>query len=69
MNKLAGIDAGAEENTIESISLNGTTLTPDANKNVEITIDLSQVGTVQGAQYPSADGQSLQDVTISNKKL
>ena len=35
--KLTGIEAGAEVNEIDSISLNGTALTPDANKNVEIT--------------------------------
>lgn len=37
-NKLAGIEEGADVNTIESISVNGTTITPDASKNVAITI-------------------------------
>lgn len=36
--KLAGIEAGAQVNTVGSISLNGDSLTPDANKNVEITV-------------------------------
>jgi hypothetical protein len=36
--KLAGIEAGAQVNTVGSISLNGDVLTPDANKNVEITV-------------------------------
>jgi len=37
--KLSGIEAGAEVNTIESISVNGgTPVTPDANKNVDLTI-------------------------------
>ena len=36
--KLAGIEAGAQVNTVSSISLNGDALTPDANKNVEITV-------------------------------
>jgi len=36
--KLSGIATGAEVNTIESISLNGTAITPDANKNVALTV-------------------------------
>ena len=36
--KLAGIEADAEVNTIESITLNGTEVTPDANKNVALTV-------------------------------
>lgn len=36
-NKLAGIDAGADENIIESITVNGTAVTPE-NKTVAITI-------------------------------
>lgn len=36
--KLDGIEAEAQVNTIESISVNGTELTPDADKNVDITI-------------------------------
>lgn len=36
--KLADVEAGAEVNTIESITLNGTEVTPDANKNVALTV-------------------------------
>lgn len=36
-NKLAGIDAGADENIIESITVNGTAVTP-TNKTVALTI-------------------------------
>ena len=36
--KLGGIEAGAEVNDINSISVNGTAVTPDANKNVALTI-------------------------------
>ena len=36
--KLGGIESGAEVNDINSISVNGTAVTPDANKNVELTI-------------------------------
>ena len=38
--KLNGIEAGAQVNSIESISLNGVTVTPDANKNIEIPIQI-----------------------------
>ena len=37
-NKLDGIDSGAEVNTIETVKVNGTALTPDANKAVDITV-------------------------------
>ena len=36
--KLNGIEAGAEVNEIETVSVNGTSVTPDANKNVDIPI-------------------------------
>lgn len=36
--KLSGIEAGAEVNDISSISVNGSTVTPDANKNVALTV-------------------------------
>lgn len=36
--KLGGIETGAEVNTIESISVNGTAVAPDANKNVALTV-------------------------------
>ena len=35
--KLSGIATGAQVNTISSISVNGTTVNPDSNKNVNIT--------------------------------
>lgn len=36
--KLNGIEAGAEENVIETVKVNGTALTPDANKAVDVTV-------------------------------
>lgn len=36
--KLGGMTAGAEPNKINSISLNGTNVAPDANKNVALTV-------------------------------
>jgi hypothetical protein len=38
VSKLSGIEAGAQENVIESIKVNNTALTPDANKAVNITV-------------------------------
>lgn len=37
--KLSNIPADAEANTIDSISVNGVAQTPDANKNVDLTIE------------------------------
>lgn len=39
--KLAGIDNGAEVNDISTISVNGTTVNPDQNKNVALTIPVN----------------------------
>ena len=36
--KLAGIEAGAQVNAIETIKVNGTALVPDANKAVDVTV-------------------------------
>lgn len=36
--KLGNIEAGADVNIIESVKVNGTTLTPDANKAVNVTV-------------------------------
>ena len=36
--KLSGIEAGAQVNVIEAISLNGTDVAPDANKKVALTV-------------------------------
>ena len=36
--KLSAIAAGAQVNTIESVKVNGTALTPDANKAVDVTV-------------------------------
>ena len=50
--KLDGIDTGAQVNTIESISLNGVALSPDTNKNVEITVTVPAASSTT----PSMDG-------------
>ena len=48
--KLNGIEAGAEVNEIDSISVNGAAVTPDANKNVDLTID-EGIKTLTTADY------------------
>ena len=46
--KLAGIDAGADVNVIETVKFNGTALTPDANKAVDVEALPISGGTVTG---------------------
>lgn len=54
--KLAGIEAGAEVNEIDSISVNGVAQTPDANKNVDLTIDEGiKTLTIDDYDYPTAN--------------
>lgn len=53
-NKLAGIEAGAEVNTIESISVNGTPITPDASGNVAITVASTDTKNTAGATDSSS---------------
>jgi hypothetical protein len=40
--KLAGIEAGAQVNIIETVKVNGTALTPDANKAVDVTFEIPE---------------------------
>lgn len=60
--KLSGIDADAEENVIESITVNGSAVQPDVTKNVAITIaDVPTVtsnddGKVLKASYSGGTG-------------
>lgn len=54
--KLDGVEAGAEENTIETIKVNGSALTPDANKAVDVTVptsltDLANDGSTSATKY------------------
>lgn len=64
ISKLAAIEAGAEVNTIESISVNQTALTPDQNKNVDITVPTYTAGT--NVQISSGNVISATDTTYSN---
>ena len=66
--KLTNIEAGAQVNDIEHIyvqtTANGTpselTITDKS-----VTIDLSNVGQVKGAQVPTADGTSTENITLN----
>lgn len=43
--KLSGIESGAQENNIDSITVNGTAQLPDANKNVNLNVPQITYGT------------------------
>lgn len=74
--KLAGIATGAQVNTIETIQVNGTALTPDANKVVNIVIsgngESSGSGTVSTpvntvepvTTFPSASAENIGKVIL-----
>lgn len=63
--KLAGIEAGADVNTIESISINsGSALTPDANKKVNIEIPTISINGTE--QTPSNHNIDIEVPIIKN---
>ena len=47
--KLAGIEAGAQVNVIETVKVNGTALTADANKAVDVTVPVYTIAEAQSA--------------------
>ena len=56
--KLHDIEVGAEVNKIETISFNGgEPISPDNNKNIDVTIDTSALNlrVLEGARYPSGN--------------
>lgn len=54
--KLTGIEAGAEKNKIQAVSLNGTTLTPnETTRTVEITMPTKVSALTNDAGYQTAD--------------
>lgn len=59
-NKLDGIEGGAEVNVIETVKVNGTALTPDANKAVDISAVTSLA--VNGAAQTITSGAADLDV-------
>lgn len=52
--KLSGIATGAQVNVIETVKVNGTALTPDANKAVDVTVPTS-VGSLTNDRYVRYD--------------
>lgn len=64
--KLAGIEAAAEVNIIESVKVNGSALTPDANRAVDVTVptavsDLTNdTGFITSADVPVASDATPQ---------
>ena len=52
---LGGVEAGAQVNLIETVKVNGTALTPDANKAVNIVIS-------EDAVYSIANNKTLTQV-------
>jgi hypothetical protein len=61
--KLAGIAAGAEVNVIETVKVNGTALTPDANKAVDITVP---TGSAASKDIPTSGDASTTQVVMGN---
>ena len=53
-NKLAGIDTGAQVNTIETVKVNGTALTPDGNKAVDVSVPTTVAELSDAANYALA---------------
>ena len=47
VSKLAGIEAGAQVNAIDTVKVNGTALTPDANKAVDVTVPVKATAVPQ----------------------
>lgn len=69
--KLDGIETGAETNVIETVKVNGTALTPDGNKAVDITIPnstyiQSTTFTSSDAGWSSVDANGNYTLTIAN---
>lgn len=61
--KLEGVESGAEENTIETIKKNGTAISPDANKAVDIPIPtVAKSGSGENEKATITDGQNTYDV-------
>jgi len=51
--KLDGVEAGADVNVIESVKVNGTALTPDANKAVNVTVPTKTSDLTNDSDYVS----------------
>lgn len=66
-NKLDGVESQAQVNTIESVKVNGSALTPDANKAVDITVPTNNNQLTNGAGYQTAsDVNTLIDAKLTS---
>ncbi len=61
-NKLGGIDTGAQVNTIETVKVNGTALTPDANKAVDVQVPTTVAELSDSSDY--AKTSDLEDYVL-----
>ena len=69
-NKLAGIAANANVNTIEKISVNGSEVTPDVNKTVSLTIITKDVNNLTNYYTKSqtyAKGETYTKTEVDSK--
>ena len=64
--KLEGIATGAQVNVIETVKVNGTALTPDANKAVDVTVPTDNASLTNGAGYQTASEVSTAIGTALN---
>lgn len=53
-NKLAGIASGAQVNTIETVKINGTALTPDGNKAIDVSVPTTVAELSDASNYALA---------------
>lgn len=63
--KLAGIESGAEANAIEAVKVNGTPLTPDANKAVDVTVP-TKTSDLQNDDYVVKD-ENYRHITVDDE--
>ena len=57
--KLDGIAAGADENVIETVKVNGTALTPDSNKAVDVTVPTKVSDLTNDSEFITKDVNNL----------
>ena len=74
-NKLGAIEAGADVNIIETVKVNGSALTPDANKAVDVTVptstsDLTNDGDGNSPfatqSYVTTNGGKIDTISVNN---
>lgn len=66
VSKLDGIEAGAEVNTIETVKVNGTALTPDANRAVDVPVPTVPDNFFTGSATTTGEGTSISLANLAN---